>query len=343
MNNRNVIAIDLAKTILQGCVISEHGELISNKAYTVSKLKELLINSAPSVVVMEGCGSCHYWGRFAQKRGHLVKIINPRKVKAYRQGHKTDANDALAIAVAYRHIGIKFCPVKSEEQQIMQTLETSRQLLSRHLTAMGNHLRAYVYGYGIVMRKGRRSLGQSMSHILDEEESRLPEGLKSTLRVLWEHYQHMEEKYKRIEKEKAGIVRQFEPCQRLLDLEGVGEVGAALLYINIGDGSDFKNGRQAAACVGVTPKQHSSGGKTTLIGIEKYGGVKELRRVLYQGALAVISRLPEQPRTAKEQWLINLVKRAGIKRACIALANRTVRTAWALLAKGKSYHPVMLN
>jgi transposase len=343
MNNRNVIAIDLAKTILQGCVISIHGELVSNKAYSVSKLKELLINSAPSDVVMEGCGSCHYWGRFAQKHGHAVKIINPRKIKAYRQGHKTDANDALAIAAAYRHIGIRFCPVKSEEQQTMQTLETSRQLLSRHLTAMGNHLRAYIYEYGIVMRKGRKSLGQTMSCILDEEESRLPECLKATLRSLWEQYQHTEEKLKLIAKEKAAIVRQFEPCRRLLALEGVGEVGASLLYINIGDGSEFKNGRQAAACVGVTPKQHSSGGKTIMIGIEKHGGIKELRRVLYQGALAVISQLPDEPRTAKEQWLINLVKRAGIRRSCIALANKTVRTSWAILSSGKSYQPVMLN
>jgi transposase len=343
MNNRNVIAIDLAKNILQGCVITKHGELLSNKAYSPNKLNELLINSVPSVVVMEGCGSCHHWGRFAQEHGHTVRIINPRKVKAYRQGHKTDANDALAIAAAYKHIGIKFCPVKTEEQQIMQTLETSRQLLSKHLTAMGNHLRAYVYEYGIVMRKGRKTLGESMTHILDEEENRLPECLKAGLRTLWEQYQHIEEKLKSIEKEKAAIVRQFEPCKRLLDLEGVGEVGASLLYINIGDGSEFKNGRQAAACVGVTPKQHSSGGKTIMTGIQKHGGIKELRRVLYQGALAVISQLPEQPRTAKQKWLIDLVKRAGIKRACIALANKTVRTAWALLSSGKTYQPIMLK
>ena len=190
MNNRNVIAIDLEKNILQGCVITKHGELLSNKAYSPNKLKELLVNSVPSVVVMEGCSSCHHWGRFAQEHGHTVRIINPRKVKACRQDHKTDANDALAIAAAYQHIGIEFCPVKTEEQQIMQTLESSRQLLSKHLTAMSNHLRAYVYEYGIVMHKGRKALGESTARMLTEEENRLPECLKPGLKTLWEQYQH---------------------------------------------------------------------------------------------------------------------------------------------------------
>jgi len=126
-------------------------------------------------------------------------------------------------------------------------------------------------------------------------------------------------------------------------LEGVGEVGAALLYTSLGDGSEFKNGRHASVYVGVTPKQHSSGGKTFMVGIDKNGGNKELRSVLFMGALAFIGRLTGQPKTAKEAWLMNLVKRAGVKRACIALANKTVRTAWALLSTGEDYEPVMLG
>ena len=105
----------------------------------------------------------------------------------------------------------------------------------------------------------------------------------------------------------------------------------------------FKNGRQASTYIGVTPKQHSSGGKTVMVGINKQGGNKELRAVLYQGALAVISRLPDEPKTEKQRWLIQLVHRVGVKRACIALANKTVRTAWALLSSGEEYRPQPLT
>jgi transposase len=116
-----------------------------------------------------------------------------------------------------------------------------------------------------------------------------------------------------------------------MDLEGVAEVCASIFYSSIGDGKQFKNGREASAFIGLTPKQHSSGGKVFMTGIDRAGGIKELRSALYQGALSYICRLPEEPQTAKKAWLIRLVHRADIKRTCIALANKTVRTAWAML------------
>jgi transposase len=114
-----------------------------------------------------------------------------------------------------------------------------------------------------------------------------------------------------------------------------------MLYASLGDGREFKNGRNASVYIGLTPKQHSSGGKVCMIGIDKHGGNKELRVALYQGALSVISRLPDEPITLKQKWLLALIKRAGVKRTCIALANKTVRTAWALLATGAHYRPAL--
>ena len=340
MKKFNVIGIDLAKNVLQVVKISKHGELVTNKAVSPSKLKQILAKSTPSIVVMEGCGSCHYWGRLALSFGHEVRIINPKKVKGFLQGQKTDANDALAIATAATQASVKFSQVKSEEQQ---TLETSRKFLDRELTALNNHIRAYLYEYGITMRRGRKSLRETIALVLDHLDTRLPQCLKNTLSLLWERYLSTLVQLKEAKAYKATLVKQVEPCKRLLALESVGEVGAAMLYANIGDGKEFKNGRGASACIGLTPQQHSSGGKTIMLGINKKGGNKELRAVLYQGALSVISRLPDEPQTVKQAWLIALVKRVGVKRACIALANKTVRTAWALLATGESYQPVMLE
>lgn len=338
-----MIGIDLAKNVLQVCKVSKHGELTANKAVSPAKLKELLAKSTPSIVAMEGSGSCHYWGRLAESFGHEVRVINPKKVKAFLQGQKTDANDALAIAMAATQFGVRFSQLKNEEQQTLQTLATSRKFLDKELTALNNHIRAYLYEYGITMRRGRTSLRETMALVLDAVDSRLPRRLKPMLQLLWERYQYTLAQLKESNKARDALVKQVEPCKRLLALETVGPVGAALLYANIGYGKDFKNGRGASACIGVTPMQHSSGGKTNMMGINKKGGNKELRAVLYQGALSVISRLPDEPQTVKQAWLIDLVKRAGVKRACIALANKTVRTAWAMLATGESYQPVMLK
>ena len=343
MQNSNVIGIDLAKNVIQVCHIDKHGELLSNKAISPNKLKALLANSPPSLVAMEGCGACHYWARLAQHYGHDARIISPVRVKAFVQGHKTDANDALAVAIAASQFGMVFSQIKSVTQQSLQTLETSRKFLDKEVTALNNHLRAYLYEYGITSNQGKKGLRDAIAVVFDADDTRLPDCLKNTLKLLWERYQLTVTQLKETEQYRAALVKQLEPCKRLMKLEGIGPVCAAMLYASIGDGREFKNGRQASVYIGLTPKQYSSGGKVHMMGIDKRGGNRPLRTALYQGALSVISRLPSEPSTAKEAWLLQLVERVGVKRACIALANKTVRTAWALLATGKSYQPVLLN
>ena len=149
MKKCNVIGLDLAKNVIQICKISSDGELIYNKAVNPNKLRELLAKEKSSIVALEGCGSCHYWGRLAQRYGHDVRIISLKKVKAFLQGQKTDANDALAIAVASIQVGMVFSQLKSEEQQIIQTVEKTRKFLDKSLTALSNHIRAFMYEYGI--------------------------------------------------------------------------------------------------------------------------------------------------------------------------------------------------
>jgi transposase len=287
MLKSNIIGIDLAKNILQICHISKQGELISNKAVRRQKLKQILANQQPAVVAIEDCGSSHYWGRYAEQFGHDVRIISPKKVKGFLQDHKTDANDALAIANASLQIGLKTSKPKSEEQQTLQTLDTSRLFLSRSITALGNHLRAMLYEYGILSTVGVKGLTKAVLETLDEANL-LPECLRSTVNQLWVTYLHLKTELAQLIKTKNSLIRQLQPCKSLMDLEGVAKVCAGMLYSSIGDGKQFKSGRKASAFIGLTPKQHSSGGKVFMTGIDRAGGIKELRSALYQGALSYI-------------------------------------------------------
>lgn len=337
--NRNVIALDLAKNVIQIAHISKHGELLSNKSVSPGKVKEILAKAKPAIVAMEGCGSCQYWARLAQFYGHEARIMQARKVKPYISGQKTDANDAVGIAVAAMQLSMTYCPVKTVEQSTIQAINTSRRHLDSSLTALNNHIRALAYEFGVTLPKGYKGLREGVSQLLAIDSSSLPEQLQITLRHLWQHYLDTKQQLAEVETQLLALTRQLEPCQRLKKLEGVGDKCAALLYAALGNGAAFKNGRAASVYVGVTPKQHSSGGKTVLLGITRQGD-KTLRAALYQGALSVISKLPAEPVTEKQRWLISLVNRAGIKRACIALANKTIRTAWAMLNYNTEYRAV---
>lgn len=186
MLTTNVIAIDLAKNVLQACHISIHGELLSNKPLSRQKMKEFLASAKPSIVAMEGCCGCHYWGQLAEKHGHQVRIINPKKVKGYLEDHKTDHNDALAIANAAIQIAIKYCRPKSLEQQSMHSLESSRRLLSRSVVSLGQHIRGTMLGDGVANPRGEKGLKASVQTALDGETS-IPANFVSVLSMLWIH------------------------------------------------------------------------------------------------------------------------------------------------------------
>jgi len=343
MNKHNVISLDLAKRIIQVSKVSPDGEIFFNKPLSPNKTKELLVNAKPCIIAMEGCGSFHYWARLAQKYGHIVKGMPPKKVKPFIGKQKTDANDTIGIAVAVRQPNMTFCQVMTVEQQNLQAMQTSRRLLDKSLTQMGNHIHALLYEYGLALSKGKKSLRQGMAKFLEPENESLPTAVKILLEVLRTQWLETEKQFKTIDKLLRQQTKQSDPCHRLMALEGVAEIGAAGLFCSLGDGSGFNNGRQASSYIGSTPKQHSSGGKTIMVGIDKKGGDKILRSVLYQGALSVISRLPTEPKTEKQQWLLDLLRRAGVKRTCIALVNKTIRTAWALLHSGETYQPVPIS
>ena len=338
MKDHRVIAIDLAKHVFQVCVLDKRNKQLSSKQMGRKPLAAYLGKQKPAVVALEACGGAHHWGRLAQRYGHRVVIIPPKYVKAYRQGHKTDENDALAIGIAARQPKLKTVGVKSLEQQSVQCDKRVQEHLSKQMTATGNLLRSLVGEFGVVIPKGIGALKRELPKILEDGENGLPMGMRQSLHVAWQQWQQQAADLKRSERILAQHMKTLEPCQRLRKLEGVGVKNAVGLYVAIGRGDQFSNGREASACIGATPKQYSTGGEVRMMGIGKFKGNQRLRSSLITGAWAAVNPLMKrEPRTEKERWLKQLIERRGPGRAAVALVNKNIRTAWAMLHDNTEY------
>ncbi|NNF17955.1 MAG: IS110 family transposase [Gammaproteobacteria bacterium] len=343
MKHHRVIAIDLAKSIFQVCVFDKHMKVLSNKSMRRAAMLRFLVKQSAALVAIEACGSSHYWGRKAQSFGHQVMIIPPKQVTPYRQGHKTDGNDALAIGIASQQANIKTVGVKTLEQQSLQCDKRVQEHLSDHLTATGNLLRALVAEFGLVIPKGLAALRRRLPLMLEDGENGLPDAMRQSLYLAWQQWQFLADQLAQAEQLLKQRVAHLEPCRRLTALEGIGDKNAIGLYISIGNGQHFKNGRETAACIGVTPKQYSSGGKVYLMGIGKFKGDQRLRSSLIVGSRAAVNALAKRsPKNGKEAWLKRLIEQRGPGRAAVALANKNIRTAWAMLSNNTAYEPPAL-
>jgi transposase len=336
MNKLNVIGVDLAKNVIQISVVSPSNRELRNCALTRRKFAEFLGSQRPSLVAFEACATSHYWARVAQRHGHQVKIIPAKAVAPFRQGHKTDENDALAVAEAARRPNVKLAPLKTVEQQGMQAIQRSRELLVHERVALSNHLRGLLMEFGIVIPQGFTALYRQLPEILEDGENELPDQYRPTLNLLYGRLCNLREDIEQLNDELKMLVQQHLVCRRLLALEGIGPVCAVLLYATLGTGEAFTNGRQFSAYLGLTPKQFSSGGKVNLVGISKRVANRRLRAILIQGARAYVYHLKE-PKTAKDRWLWAIMERSGKCKAAVALANKNVRTAWAMLTQNTEY------
>lgn len=337
-HHTRTIALDLAKNVIQVCVIDHHGKVLSNQKMRRARLAQWLARQAPAIVAMEACSGAHHWGRLSEQLGHQACLIPPKQARNYRQGHKTDGTDALAVGVASKQPALKSVGVKTLEQQSVQSDKRVQEHLGRQVTATGNLLRALVAEFGVIIPKGKAALRRALPEILEDAENGLPMGMRESLALAWQSYRNLSAALERAEAIVAQRARQLEPCRRLQALPGVGAKNALGLYIRLGDGAHFDNARNAAACVGVSPAQHSSGGKTRIVGIGKHRGDRQLRSSLIVGARAAVNALKRRAaRNETERWVQQLVERRGPARAAVALANKNVRTAWAMMRYGTEY------
>lgn len=343
MRNPDILAIDLAKNVFQVCKTDSQGNVVFNREVTRLKLKALLCKQQSSLVAMEACASAHYWARYARDLGHQVKVISARSVKAFQTKQKTDKNDALAIATAASLQHIHSVKIHTVEEQALQALERARHLALAQQVAQSNQIRGLLSEFGIVIAQGMSALRVNIPLVLEDAENGLPDSFRAVLHRLWAQLNVQIEHVDMLTKQLELSVSTDPVCQQLMKLEGIGPLGALGLALRLGKGENFTNRREASANIGLTPKQHSSGGKERIGHISKRNADKRLRSILFQGALSVISNVIKRPaRTTKEQWLKTLVERRGKKVAAIALANKTVRTAYALLTSNSVYQPQLL-
>lgn len=335
MNNVTTIGIDLAKEVFQVHGADRTGKEVYSKKLKRKEVMRFLEQQTPCLIGIEACCGAYYWARQFKKAGHEVKIMAPQFVKPYVRADKTDKNDARAIAEAVRRPDMHFVPQKSIEQQDLQLLHRIRELAVKQRSALSNQLRGLLAEYGIVLAKGFAKLRSQLPCIIEDGENELSYKARGLFQGLYEEFKKLDERIAEYDKQLAEEAKTDERCKRLLEIEGIGVISATALVASIADVSVFKNGRQLSAWLGLVPKQHSSGGKVKLQGISKRGD-SYLRRLLIHGGRAVVKTLKAKE-DKRSEWARQLVERAGVNKAAVAIANKNARIVWAMLHRDEKY------
>lgn len=329
------LGIDLAKNIFALHGVDQTGRTVLVKPRVArDQLLPLIANLPPCLIGMEACSGAHHWARLFRQHGHTVKLVAPKFVTPYRMGGKrgkNDAADAAAICETITRPHMRFVPVKEEQQQVTLCLHRTRQGFVDERTATYNRLRGLISEFGIALPQKVTGLRQSIGKHLDE----LPGYARRCIDDLLLHADQLNARIADYDKIIAKAAREDARSKRLMERPGIGPVTASALLASIGNGHDFKNGRQVAAWIGLTPGQHSSGGKDRLGHITKAGD-SYLRSLLVMGARAVLNSIGDK-QDYFSCWARELVARRGYWRAVVAIAAKNARVAWAVLKFGEDF------
>jgi transposase len=333
-----VLGIDLAKDVFQLYGVDARGRTALTKRLRRPQLAPFVAALPPCLIGLEACASAFHWARQFQRQGHMVRIISPQFVKPFIRGNKNDGNDAAAICEAVQRPNMRFVPLKSIEQQDVQSLHRARQRLVNHRTALISQMRGILLDRGIVFPKSATRARRLIPLILSDPSSDLSPLVRQVLTTLLELFRDLDARVKGSDRQIAAVFTANPVCQRIAQVEGVGPKTATALVAAVGNGQDFKNGRHMAAWLGLVPRHRASGDRITLGSISKRGD-QHLRTLLVHGARAVV-RTAGRKTDAKSQWVNALVARRGVTRAIVAVANKNARILWVLLAREQDYRRV---
>jgi transposase len=330
-----LLGIDLAKNVFQLCALNQANKVLFNRTVRRAQLRSTIVKLEPTTIAMEACSSAHYWGRAFEAMGHQVLLVPAQHVTPFVRGGKSDARDALAICEAAERPGLHPVPIKSVEQQDIQLLHRLRQRQVQHSTALANQIRSLGREYGVIFPAGIKSLIKRLPEALEDGSNELSPVARYALadqhRCLIEVRQAMKAFLLQIEQ----LAGQHPAYVNLLPLPGIGPMVASAYIAAIGNGNQFKCGRQVSAWLGLVPRQYGTGGQIQLMGISKSGD-RYLRTLMIHGARAAITGgMKNHPELAL--WVQPIIDRQGFNKAVVAMANKMTRISWVIVTTGEAF------
>jgi transposase len=326
------IGMDTSKRVFQLHGVNAAEVVVLRKKLRRKEMVAFFEKLAPTVIAIEACGASHHWARLLQSFGHTVKLIAPQLVKPYVKRGKNDAADAEALCEAMSRPTMRFVPVKTVEQQATLMLVGVRERLVRNRTQLANAIRGHAAEFGLTTAKGMAHLVPLLERIQADES--LPALARELFAMQAKEYEQLQAQIDEVDAKLTAWHRADECSRRLAKIPSVGPIGAILLRTKTPDPAQFASGRQFAAWIGLTPKDHSTAGTVRLGGITRAGD-EALRSVLVVGATSVIQHALRSGKASP--WLAALLKRKSPKLAAVALANKTARIAWKMMVTGEAY------
>ena len=331
----STIGLDLAKSVFQVHGVDETGKAVLKKSLRRSQVLPFFTKLSPCQVGMEACGTSHHWARELRRLGHEVRLMPPAYVKPYVKRRKTDANDAEAICEAVTRPTMRFVALKSPEQQAALSLHRSRNLLVKQRTQLVNMVRGVLAEFGVQTPRGLHHALALAARLVDGEAGEVPALAQRMVAGLARQIEMLQAELTAIEKEILGWHRSSDVSQRLATIPGIGVISATALAASVTDPQQFRSGREFAAWLGLTPLQNSSGGRERMGRISKMGD-KYLRRLLVVGMTSLVRRARANPASVDPR-INDLLARKPVRLATVAMANRTARIIWAIMARGETY------
>jgi transposase len=327
------IGMDRSKHIFQLHGVDAAEQPVLRRKLRRKEMLAFFTKLPPTLIGMEACGASHHWARELCQLGHQVKLIAPQHVKPYIKRNKNDGRDAEGLCEAMSRPTMQFVPVKTTEQQAALMLAGTREQLIARRTQLSNTLRGYAAEFGLTAAKGLDKIEPLLAEIAADES--LPALARELFAIQGRDYAQLQVELKAIEATLMAWHRVNADSRRLAQIPAIGPIGATELVMKTPDPRTFPSGRHFAAWLGLTPKDHSTAGKTRLGKITRAGD-ERLRSLLVAGATAVIQQV-RRGRGRPSPWLVALLKRKPPKLAAVALANKNARIAWKLMMTGENY------
>lgn len=336
MSQVTTIGLDIAKNVFHAHGADERGAMVFSRKLTRARLLDFFAGQPTCVVALEACGGAHHWARQLAALGHDARLIPPSYVKPFVKRNKNDALDAEAICEAAQRPGMRYVAVKCEEQQAAGLVFRTRDLMVRQRTQLINAIRGHLSEYGWVAPRGTAHMAM-LADLLEEEAmtATLPQAARPMFKLMVEHLNELEKRVAELDREIARRAKEDEDARRLMTIPGVGPIAATAILALAPPIETFRKSRDFAAWLGLTPRQHSTGGKQRLGSISRMGE-RSIRRLLIIGGSSMV-RKATRFGAPEGSWLERMLARKPRMLVSVALANKMARMVWALLTKREDY------